>query len=224
MATHYQTLRIDALADPKAVKAAWRELIKKLHPDRYDALGLTEKQREKAAKRFKRVQRAYEVLRTEESRRKYDRGLAARRERKARQAAQRAHRQAQSAAAQAEESRLRQWFARQQKLNREEALRRAAVEEVARKPRMRHQAAAAGRPVPPRQADEASAARRARERRWYEKQQAMEREAERWTNAQEIVAGQINQREALDLDALAGKLAEHLGRGVVFEWMGIKPD
>ncbi len=222
MATHYKTLGIDPLADPKAVKKAWRDLIKDLHPDRHEALGLTEKQREKATKKFQRVQRAYEVLRDEGSRRTYDRNLTSRRERKVRQRAARAAKRAQTKEARAEAARLKKWYARQRTLAQQEAARRAAVEQVARKPRMRAQAAAAGRAVNSRQAHEARDARRAREQTWFEKQQAMEREAERWTNAQDIVAGQISQQEALDLDALAGKLAEHLGRGVVFEWLGIK--
>ncbi len=72
---HYAALGIDPTADPEVIAAAYRALAKKYHPDTGATTGTA------SAERFEQVQRAYEVLRTPESRHKYDLELLAQTER-----------------------------------------------------------------------------------------------------------------------------------------------
>ena len=58
-------LELDPDADFAAVKAAHRRLVKEHHPDRKPG-------DQEAAKRFKQVQAAYDVLRKAEERRAFD--------------------------------------------------------------------------------------------------------------------------------------------------------
>lgn len=66
--THYQALGLDTHADARAVRAAHRALVRRLHPDVNPAPD--------AHARFTRVQHAYEVLSDPQMRAAYDRGLA----------------------------------------------------------------------------------------------------------------------------------------------------
>jgi len=63
---HYAALGIDPTADPEVITAAYRALAKKFHPDTGAAAGTA------SAERFDQIQKAYEVLRTAESRHAYD--------------------------------------------------------------------------------------------------------------------------------------------------------
>lgn len=72
---HYAALGIDPSADQEVIAAAYRALAKKYHPDTGATTGTA------SAERFDQVQRAYEVLRTPESRRQYDLELLAQAER-----------------------------------------------------------------------------------------------------------------------------------------------
>ncbi len=72
---HYAALGIDPAADPEVIAAAYRALAKKYHPDTGATTGTA------SAERFEQVQRAYEVLRSPESRRRYDLDLLAQAER-----------------------------------------------------------------------------------------------------------------------------------------------
>lgn len=72
---HYAVLGIDPSADHEVITAAYRALAKKYHPDTGATAGTA------SAERFEQVQQAYEVLRTPESRRRYDQELLAATER-----------------------------------------------------------------------------------------------------------------------------------------------
>lgn len=72
---HYAALGIDPTADPEVIAAAYRALAKKYHPDTGATTGTA------SPECFEQVQRAYEVLRTPESRRQYDLELLAQAER-----------------------------------------------------------------------------------------------------------------------------------------------
>ncbi|MFM8746016.1 MAG: J domain-containing protein [Aestuariivirga sp.] len=72
---HYAVLGIDPSADQEVITAAYRVLAKKYHPDTGSTAGTA------SAERFEQVQQAYEVLRTPESRRRYDAELLAATER-----------------------------------------------------------------------------------------------------------------------------------------------
>lgn len=63
--TLYQLLGVDADADTETIDAAYRRLAKEEHPDVSD--------HEDAATRFRRIQRAHDVLTDDEKRRRYDR-------------------------------------------------------------------------------------------------------------------------------------------------------
>ncbi len=65
MNDYYQTLGVSRDADPKTIKSAYRRLIKEYHPDRNSDPGAEEK--------FKKIQKAYEVLSDETKRADYDR-------------------------------------------------------------------------------------------------------------------------------------------------------
>jgi DnaJ-class molecular chaperone len=60
----YQILQVDPSADPEVVRAAYRVLARRLHPDR-DASGMDEH-------RMAELNRAYETLRDADRRRAYD--------------------------------------------------------------------------------------------------------------------------------------------------------
>ena len=68
---HYAALGIDPTADPEVITAAYRALAKKFHPDTGAAAGTA------SPERFDDIQKAYEVLRTPESRHAYDLELLA---------------------------------------------------------------------------------------------------------------------------------------------------
>ena len=72
---HYAALGIDPTADPEVITAAYRALAKKFHPDTGAAAGTA------SPIRFDEIQKAYEVLRTPESRHAYDLELLAATER-----------------------------------------------------------------------------------------------------------------------------------------------
>lgn len=54
---HYKSLGLDNGADKKSVKAAYRKLAMKYHPDRYDG-----DDKERAANKFREITEAYEAL------------------------------------------------------------------------------------------------------------------------------------------------------------------
>lgn len=62
---YYKILEVDATATPEQIKAAYREMAKKFHPD---AVGASQGN----ADRFRDIQQAYQVLATKESRVSYD--------------------------------------------------------------------------------------------------------------------------------------------------------
>jgi DnaJ-class molecular chaperone len=64
----YRILNVSREAGPAAIKAAYRELAKRLHPDRNPGDAGAEQ-------RFKQVTQAYELLRDPEKRAQFDRGL-----------------------------------------------------------------------------------------------------------------------------------------------------
>jgi DnaJ-class molecular chaperone len=64
----YRILNVSRDASPAAIKAAYRELAKRLHPDRNPGDAGAEQ-------RFKQVTQAYELLRDPEKRTQFDRGL-----------------------------------------------------------------------------------------------------------------------------------------------------
>lgn len=66
---HYAALGIDPGADQEVITAAYRALAKKYHPDTGATAGTASQQR------FEEVQQAYEVLRSPDSRRRYDEEL-----------------------------------------------------------------------------------------------------------------------------------------------------
>jgi len=65
----YRILNVTADADPDVIRAAYRVLARKLHPDVNPG--------QDAEERFKEVGRAYEVLSNPEKRQMYDLGLTA---------------------------------------------------------------------------------------------------------------------------------------------------
>lgn len=68
--THYDNLHIARTADQKAVKAAFRSLSQKHHPDKHP------EDRQKAEEIFKMIGRAYEVLSDPVKRREHDEWIA----------------------------------------------------------------------------------------------------------------------------------------------------
>jgi len=66
---YYKTLGVDKKADPEKIRRAYRKLALKWHPDRNVG-----KESDKAEKKFKEINQAYEVLSDPEKRRKYDAG------------------------------------------------------------------------------------------------------------------------------------------------------
>jgi len=65
---YYQILGVERNADPKQIKAAYRKLARKWHPDLH-----TGKKKEQAEEKFKQINEAYEVLSDPDKRAKYDR-------------------------------------------------------------------------------------------------------------------------------------------------------
>src|SRR5690554_918143 len=70
MRTHYQNLRVSENAEPEVIKAAYKALAQKWHPDR------NPDDTEKSERYFKIITHAYEVLSNPESRHAYDDYLA----------------------------------------------------------------------------------------------------------------------------------------------------
>lgn len=64
--THYDNLRVARNADQKAIKAAFRSLSQKHHPDKHPEA------REQAEEIFKMINRAYDVLSDPVRRREHD--------------------------------------------------------------------------------------------------------------------------------------------------------
>ena len=65
---YYETLGVPRDADEKKIKAAYRKLARKWHPDLH-----TGKDKERAEEKFKEINEAYEVLSDTDKRAKYDR-------------------------------------------------------------------------------------------------------------------------------------------------------
>lgn len=65
---YYEILGVKRDVDQKAIKAAYRKLARKWHPDLHSG-----KKKEEADEKFKRINEAYEVLSDAEKREKYDR-------------------------------------------------------------------------------------------------------------------------------------------------------
>ncbi|MCG8400485.1 MAG: J domain-containing protein [Firmicutes bacterium] len=65
---YYKTLGVERSATEKEIKAAYRKLARKWHPDLHSA-----KDKQEAEEKFKQVNEAYEVLNDPEKRAKYDR-------------------------------------------------------------------------------------------------------------------------------------------------------
>jgi len=75
---HYQLLGVEPTADAKTIRAAYYELVRVYHPDRYFGKQLGEFEAP-LTRVFGRFSEAYEVLHRRESRAEYDRYLGARR-------------------------------------------------------------------------------------------------------------------------------------------------
>lgn len=70
MRTHYDNLRVKQNAEPEVIRAAYRALANKWHPDK------NPDNKAQAEKHFKIISRAYEILSHPELRSKYDEELA----------------------------------------------------------------------------------------------------------------------------------------------------
>lgn len=70
MRTHYDNLHVSEKAGPEVIRAAYKALAQKWHPDKHPH------QREKAERYFKIISNAFEVLSDSEARAAYDAGLA----------------------------------------------------------------------------------------------------------------------------------------------------
>ena len=68
--SHYDTLCVEAGASPESLKAAYRRLAQKFHPDKHQG-------RDAAAALMARINQAYEVLSDPQQRAAYDQSLAA---------------------------------------------------------------------------------------------------------------------------------------------------
>jgi curved DNA-binding protein CbpA len=75
---HYELLGVEPLADDKAIRAAYYDLVRVFHPDRFFGKNLGS-YKPKLGKVFSRLTEAYEALHRSESRAEYDRYLTARR-------------------------------------------------------------------------------------------------------------------------------------------------
>lgn len=73
MRTHYDNLHVSEKAGPEVIRAAYKALAQKWHPDKHPH------QREKAERYFKIISDAFEVLSDSEARAAYDAGLAQKR-------------------------------------------------------------------------------------------------------------------------------------------------
>lgn len=67
MENYYQLLGVEKTAGLKTIKKAYRKLAQKYHPDKY-----RDADKDRAKKQFKLITEAYEVLTSEEKRKKYD--------------------------------------------------------------------------------------------------------------------------------------------------------
>ena len=78
--THYEVLNVRRNASKDSVRAAFRLRSHMFHPDKYENYDepLRSQLMDEAAKEFKRLRRAYEVLSSPETRREYDRSLRSR--------------------------------------------------------------------------------------------------------------------------------------------------
>ncbi len=65
---YYETLGLDRSATDKEIKAAYRKLARKWHPDLHPAA-----EKKEAEEKFKKINEAYEVLKDPEKRERYDR-------------------------------------------------------------------------------------------------------------------------------------------------------
>ncbi len=65
---YYETLGVDRKATDKEIKAAYRKLARKWHPDLHPA-----SEKKEAEEKFKKINEAYEVLKDPEKRERYDR-------------------------------------------------------------------------------------------------------------------------------------------------------
>ncbi len=65
---YYETLGLDRNATDKEIKAAYRKLARKWHPDLHSAA-----EKKEAEEKFKKINEAYEVLKDPEKRERYDR-------------------------------------------------------------------------------------------------------------------------------------------------------
>ena len=63
---YYEILGVSRTASPETLKRSYRQLARRYHPDVNPGSGETHE-------RFRRIQKAYEILSKEETRRKYDR-------------------------------------------------------------------------------------------------------------------------------------------------------
>ena len=74
MRSHYEVLGVDASADTATIKRAWRDHVLRLHPDRH--VGESDEVRAQVAEQTRRVNAAWEELRDDDRRRRYDRLLS----------------------------------------------------------------------------------------------------------------------------------------------------
>lgn len=67
MPTYYDILQVKITATQDEIKESWRKLVKQWHPDRYKGPNPKE-----AEENIKKINEAYEILRDEDKRKKYD--------------------------------------------------------------------------------------------------------------------------------------------------------
>ncbi len=68
---YYDILGVSRNADTEEITAAFKKLVRDLHPDRYN----TEEEKKEAEKKFKEITRAFNILKDPEKRREYDKQL-----------------------------------------------------------------------------------------------------------------------------------------------------
>ena len=67
---YYKILGVNKDADEKTIKAAFRKMAVKFHPDKY--AGKSEKEKKEAEDKFKEIAEAYNVLSDKEKKERYD--------------------------------------------------------------------------------------------------------------------------------------------------------